>query len=456
MELRDLGGMAARYAWLIVAFVAAAVGLAALTHFGETKTYSASARLALDTRDPESRAESVAIADTVKAIATSPARVSDALLNSGVTRNAEDVARDKVSVRPLGSSAIVQVSVGDGNPYAAARIANALAAEVIETRLAVTQGENQRVLAALDARITSLNRRITALDARLRDLAAAGASPSEMSPTERTRDFLAQQRSVNEAQRVTLLSNEAVRAKPSIISRAVPPRSADASRLLPDVFLAAIAALILAIGTAALMETLRGSVRGGALSRAFDAPLLGMVRARGTNARTFDSDPSIAARLAFAANTAGVEDVMLFPVGRPVDTEALAESLRFGYGRAIASDGAEQTMLMLTAEGQAGRSVSTADFVTGHSRATKPAEINVRGFGVAASDAQGGPRSGLVVVSPEALSKTELSQALQLVGRTSLPLLGLIAVRDASGPRSHLGGTVIQFGESIARKLRTR
>ena len=415
MELRDVARMFARYDRLILAFVAVAVGLAAISHFGDSSSYTASTRLVLDTADPQSRAESVAIADTVKALATSPSRVRDALRAGGVTgRDAEQIAQDRVSVRALGSSGIVEISVTDAKAAAAALIANALAAEVIETRLAVTRGETQGAMAAIDQRIARLNRRISSLDATIATLSAQGSdnlTRSQVNDAEGTRDFLARQRGVLEAQQVSLLSNEALRPKPSIIGRATAPKAANPSRWLPDLLLAAAVGLILGIGTAGLIETLRRTVTGGAaLARAFDTPLLGTVRPSFADGRAAAGDPDLAVRLKLAAEAADVTDATLFPVGRSIDTEALAVQLG-PWAPDLAGGGRR------------------------NSRRPDDAAVAIRPFGATNGHAQGVDRTGLVVVSPGSVTKAELEQAVQLVHRTSLPLLGLIAV-EATPQRS--------------------
>jgi capsular polysaccharide biosynthesis protein len=349
----------------------------------------------------------VAIADTVKALATSPSRVQDALRTGGVTgRNAEQIAQDRVSVRALGSSGIVEISVTDAKAAAAALIANALAAEVIETRLAVTRGENQQALAAIDQRITRLNRRISTLDGTIATLSAQGSdnqTRSQVNEAESTRDFLARQRGVLEAQQVSLLSNEALRPKPSIIGRATAPKAANPSRWLPDLLLAAAVGFILGIGTAGLIETLRRTVTGGAaLARAFDTPLLGTVRPSFADGRSAAGDPDLAVRLKLAAEAADVTDATLFPVGH-IDTEALAVQLG-PWAPDVAASGRR------------------------NSRRPNDAAVAIRPFGATNGHANGRDCTGLVVVSPGSLTKTELEQAVQLVHRTSLPLLGLIAV----------------------------
>ena len=85
MDLNEAGRRIVVRHWSVIVFcICMGVGLTALMHIRDTVTYTASARLVLDTQDPESRAASAAIADTAKAIATSPSQVSDALRNADV------------------------------------------------------------------------------------------------------------------------------------------------------------------------------------------------------------------------------------------------------------------------------------------------------------------------------------------------------------------------------------
>jgi len=433
MELADLTRTMALYRWLILLFVVVGIGSAWLMHYGESRTFTASTRLVLDTPDPESRAESAVIADTAEAIATSPSLVREALTRAHVTgREPEEVAQRDVSVRALGSSGIVQLSVRDGDPKAAALITNALAAEVIEARLDVTKGEVQQVIRDLDRRIADINRRISTLDARISslavaaeaagDAASANAIRSQGDEAERRRDFLAQQRSVVEAERVSLLSSEALRPKSSVINEASTPLVADTSRVFPDMALGGILALILGVGIAALLEMVRPTLLpgGSALARAFDTPLLGTFSGAAADEQDLVAT-EIGVRLAFAADAAGVTNVGLLGVGR-IDVEAIAgrlEAILFAV-----ADRPEEQPVARTAEARGVRSA----------RSTNAAHLrpSVRVIAIDPSSFSHGPRSdrermGVVVISPATLGAAQLRQGLQAVHTTSLPLLGLIA-----------------------------
>ena len=155
----------------IVFFVTFGIGVAALLHVTDVRMYTATARVVLDTQDPQSRAESVAIVDTARAIATSPAEVSAAMSAAHVGgRDAVQVAEHRVSVRGLGSSGVFQLSVSDRDSGTAATIANALATRVMRARLSVTEGQARQILADLGKKIDDLNTRISFSDARIDSL----------------------------------------------------------------------------------------------------------------------------------------------------------------------------------------------------------------------------------------------------------------------------------------------
>jgi capsular polysaccharide biosynthesis protein len=383
MELNEAGRRIFGQHWrLILGLLLAGIAVAAFLHGGSVRTYTASTRLVLDTEDPKSRAESTSIADTAKAIATSPSQVRGALKDAHVTgRDPIDLAKHHVSIEALGTSAVLQLSVSDHNPRVAAAVATTLASRVIRARLEVSNGKLQQVLGQLDQRIDGLNGRIAAVD----------------SPTLRT--FLGQQRSVLEAERVSLLSTEALRPKPSIISPATLPTHADSSGWVPYLVLGALLGLVLGVGAAGLLETTRPTVVGSdALARAFDTPLLGSLPGE-PNEHSADALRRITPGLFVAAQVAGVGTVNLLAIDPDVDLSRLADGLEAAPADAIAAPR------------------SPGDTRSG---------LRIRPFNLRDSspDVPGGV--GLVVVSPTALKKTQLLDASHLLNVASLPLLGLL------------------------------
>jgi len=408
MELGDAGRRILGQYWrLILCCMVAGALVAVVATIGEP-TYTASTRIVLDTPDPSTRAASAAIADTVEAIARSPSQVRAALDSIDVDRDAIEVADRRVSVSGLGSSAIVELSVTDGDAKVAAALANALSARVIATRKQVTSGSLDEELAALDERIVDVGERIARADATIdalnARLAAAGATESasdvraDRDAAVRERESLAQQRGVLESERVGIIGASAARPQPAIISRAAPPRDADPSRWLSFAILGGLMGLILGIGVAALAEVVRPTVvGGGALARELDAPLLGALRRQAT---AVDSEElaTIAARVGLAADAAGATEILLLPLAPDTDVGPLADALRPALNGTGARD-----------------------------RDLGPSHLHVRaGDPWARAPITNAETTAVVVVSPDAVKRADLVNAGSLLRLTPAPIIGLV------------------------------
>ncbi|HXE92814.1 MAG TPA: hypothetical protein VN544_03240 [Gaiellaceae bacterium] len=412
--------------WVIFGFVAAA-----LLHAGNERTYTATTRLVLDTPDARDRSDSTAIADMAAAIATSPAEVRGALEDAHITtRDPVDLARHHVSVTALGSSAVLDLSVSDPNRRVAAAVSNTLAARVIQTRLKVSSGQLQQVLTELDRRIGTLNRRIGDLDVKIASLGLT--NPQARDAAQRQRDFLGQARGVLEAERVSLLSTDAQRPNPAIISQAPLPTHADSSRLLQDLVLGGLLGLVLGIGSAGLIETIRPTFVGGdVLARELDTPLLGSLSGERGERQRQRLVSLIAARLHLAAEGVGVHDIVLLGADTDMELRGLAEQLEAVPAEALrAVPDHTQLAPAATADAQGGgRAPRLAedqprDGVSAGDRA-RPG-MRVRAFDVQSSLVDGQSGAGIALVSPSSLAKSKLDDVRHLLNATRSPLLGLI------------------------------
>ena len=130
MELNEAARRILGQHWRLIAlFVALGVGVGALLHHGDVKTYTASTRLVLDTPDPTSRQESAAIADAAKAIATSPAQVRRCARRGSRHRPGPGRRRQAGRVRSSPGHFSGPAALGQRpEPRVAAAISNALAA----------------------------------------------------------------------------------------------------------------------------------------------------------------------------------------------------------------------------------------------------------------------------------------------------------------------------------------
>jgi capsular polysaccharide biosynthesis protein len=416
MELTEAGrrifGQHRRLIFVCVLCVLLGIGMASLAR-GGAKTYTASARLVLDTQDPQTRSEATSIVDTAKAIGTSPFQVRAALRDAHVSnRDPLDFAKNHVSIGGLGTSAVLQLSVSDRDPRVATAVANALAARVIRARLSISSGELQQVLGSLDQRIEALTTKTANLDSQIDSLSAqlaiagsgyaADALRARRDAATRSRDSLSQQRSVLEAERVSLISSDALRPKPSIISPATVPTHANGSHWLTYAVLGTLLGLLLGVGVAGLMEMFRPTLVGGdILARELDTPLLGILP------NAFDRDasalPAISARLRLAAKAAGVENVRLLPAVPELDLGRLAARLEMnGAGAA----NGEHAAVAIDAA---------------------PSTPGIRPFSLQEASADTNGAVGLVLVSPDRIKKADLLDTGQLLSLTSVPLLGLVA-----------------------------
>jgi capsular polysaccharide biosynthesis protein len=374
MELNEAFRRIVGQHWrLMLCFFIFGVGIAAIVHEGAAKSYTATARFVLDTQDPKSRAEAAGISDTGEAIATSPAQVRTALVRGHVNRNAVDVAAHHVSVHQLGSSGVLELSVSDRNPKAARAIANALAVQVIRVRNDVS---NQSLLTSIDNRIASLNRQIVALD-------ASGGLLAE-------RDLLVQRRSLLESERVPLLTSEAQRPKPSIISPATLPSHPGATHSVPILALGGILGLLLGLGVAGLIELMRPTLVGEeALTREFEAPLLGRFS---SSANGSPELVRLRDRVRVAGEAAGVHRVRLLAAGSSVDVSSIASALANG------------------------QSPDSRDVV-----------VDI--FDIHTWSPNGGGE-GLAVVAPTALKQEDLADANRVLTLSKLPVLGVITYQN--------------------------
>jgi capsular polysaccharide biosynthesis protein len=369
--------------------------------------YSASARLVLDLPDPVARQQSQAYSDTAKAIATSPSQVKTALRRAHLHRgDPVEFAKKHVSVTGLGSSGVIQLAVTDRNPRAAAAIANALASLLIQTRLKVSDGQSEQVFADLDRRTANLSEKISAAQDTVNRLSlriAAGGSPAlraKRDTAQRTLDFLVQQRSVLESERVSLLSATAERPRPSIISVATPPTAPEPSHRTVYIVLGLLLGLIGGIGLAGLRETIQPTVVGGdTLAGELDAALLGTFDSRAASANATE----IGARLRLAAEAADVGNVALVAAGEDIDLDGVAKALNASV---------------------AAQPVHTNGNGDGHDSARR---LRIAAFSPLDPPSNNGARSGVVLVSRPVLKKTRLNDAAYLLKASRLPLLGVIA-----------------------------
>jgi capsular polysaccharide biosynthesis protein len=411
--------------------VVVSAGAVITYHLFDTPTYSASTRLVLDAPAPTSGTEATAVADAAKAIATSPTHVIAALNTAGVTRDPVKVIPN-ITLVPLGTSGVLQLTVKDPDAAAAASIANALAEDLIQTRLAVSPAAHKATLDAqiktVTDQIAALNVEITSLKDQLKNLPVDPANPQtaavkaqiladRITFDDNETSTLTQQLIHLDSERSSLGS--ASDTTPSVIDTATVPVKADPSRLPIDLALALVIGSVLGVGIAATRETFRPTLASGdAVAKALEVPILGWLP---------DEAGTLPLRLKMAATATDVRALELIGIGDATDLTALARSLR---GPLSQGQGEGKGVAIFSIDD------APARYRNGQA-----------------------PPSGFVLVAPERISKTSLAPVQELIEISGRPLLGIIATRAERPARTPMSAVkrsprlaVVLDGEKDALK----
>lgn len=189
-----------------------------------------------------------------------------------------------ISVRTLGSSGVVVLSLLDPNPRVAVRLANAVADAVVSTRLAIVENGVATSLRELLREEASTNTKIGKLNARVQQLAAliaatspggAGQNPAitqvdELQARLTSLQDLATQLTVQRAGLAAQLG-----PKTTVLDKAVSAARVHGRGPI-DALLGGVIGLVVGIAAAAMREMMRPSLVGAAaISRAIGVPLLG-------------------------------------------------------------------------------------------------------------------------------------------------------------------------------------
>ena len=400
MELNEVVRRIVGRHWVII-MVCLMLGLGASLGLSvkEVRTFTATSRITLDAPAPKSSAEAIANSDTARAIVTAHSRVRAALDAAQARRDIAKFASGNIQVRALGSSSVIEIAVIDRNPDVAVKVANVLAANVVKLRLETSRGDADQLARRLDQRIAELNRKLVQIDRQLNRVSAQAVNALLAQ-----RNDLTRQLDTVELQRLDLSREFAVAPKPSVVESAEAPLKMDPSRLPLHLALGGLLGLVVGVGAAAMLETLRPTIVGPrALARASGAPMLGVLDHLPDSHQSRDV-AIVATQLQLAAASAEVDTVALITAGASFDLQNFSDSLH----RALA-----------------------AAFLKG---ARQPRRLLIESFSLAVLDAD--YRAGLVLVAPTVLPKSQLDVVGDVLSITGWPLLGVIAYRSTPPRRS--------------------
>lgn len=302
------------------------------------RTYESAARVQAGTVLPGSDTEADALLNLVKGVVTSPTQVTGALHQTHLHRDLVATTAD-IDVTRLGSSTVFDVSVTDAQPHAAAALAQALAAGVVDYLNNVGDERTKNLLDGLSQRQQELSaqRQQTATQLTLATEAVSRANLS------------AQLAGID--QQLTDLSSTMRQLELSGVSAGSPGAAAlisPASAALPsrrplsaDLGLAAVLGLVLALLVVTAVEVFRPRVAGArAFGRDLGAPLVGTLEVaasrrsrrlgeRGKRAvAVVRTDPALLVAVLWAAERAGADLVLLAGPAPTSSLRAAAAALR--------------------------------------------------------------------------------------------------------------------------------
>jgi len=313
-----------RWLLLILVIVPTAVVVAMQEH--QPVTYSATANVQGQGITPDTTTQVSAVQSRVTAVATDPAVAGQAITAAGVNSDATQVARHEVSVTPLGSSAVMAITITDRNRPVAVQLARSLA-KVVADQLNQLGIKDNPELSALNKTIVQLTAKRNALIGEL-DRATAGGAPSTSVQTQSLLSRLSateQELATNEATAQQILTGLSANTGASVVS--TPSTATEASRhALAYGALAALLGLVVGLLIGALREIVRPTVAEPAAG-ARELGTIPLGNAQATGGRVTGIDEDLAGRLSLAAHRAGVDTIVLTgPVPR-ARLAALADRL---------------------------------------------------------------------------------------------------------------------------------
>lgn len=400
-----------RHRWLLlILLILPAVGVVALQEH-QPVTYSASASVQGQGTTPDAQTQVSAIQSRVTAVATDPVTVRQAITAAGIKRDSITVAKNDVSVSPLGSSAVMVLTVTDPSRPAAVKLAGSLATVVVNQLNQLGVQDNPE-LSKLNASILQLTDRRNKLVSELDNATAAGVQSTSVQAQSLLAQLSAteQELATEESTSQQIISTLSANTGASVVS--TPSTASGASRhAVTYGALAAVLGLVLGLLFASLREIIRPTIaQPSAGARELGTIPLGNATVAGDRITAIDDD--ISGRLSLTAQRAGARTIVLTGPCSRARLAALAD--------------------MLNRDLPGGRPGRESAVRIGNGHPVDPHESRLRMRVVALPDIRLGeqPRdAALVVVLAAFASRRSLDEAADLSAATDWPVLGVIGLR---------------------------
>lgn len=450
-----------RHRWLLIALVILPVAVVVPFLERQPPSFAATAHVQGAGQIPTVDTQVQAVQAQVSAVATNPAIVRKAISDAHVQRDALTVARHHVSVTPLGTSAVMQVTLTDPSRSVALRLDTALANEVVAklAGLGIQSNPQLAVLAKTNQQLT------TQRDKLIAQLSAS--SPPSGSGNVQVQSLLTelgaveQQLSSNQSAVQELLNSVSTGA--TVLG--APTFATGTSRhVLEYGALAGLLGLLIGLLIATVREVVRPTVAEPAAgARELGAVLLGDAETAAGAVTGLDDD--LATRLDRAAERSGARTLVLTgPVPR-LELSALAYRL----GRTLSAGNADEGAAR--AGGPAAHAVSYAGIAGRNGRPSAASDATLpAGFGTGSGSGPPGTTPvpppltvvalqelsrgahlqdpALVVVLPRFAPHAAVDRIKDLGDTTGWPVLGVIGLRrkKKAAPRPGAAGAGYDAG----------
>lgn len=298
--------------WLLILICLVLPTAAALYLGGRAPAmYEAVGRVEMGTTLASSTVESDALSSRALGIVTSPGVVQRALLYAGLNVDPVQFAANDIAINTIGVSPVVEVTVTYQSPVRAARVAQSLTNQLLDFANAGGRDVATARIESLGTTIADLTAQRNALIPRL-----ATASPGGVYSLQAQINALQTTLADDLRQSSDLVLASATMSEAVLLDPVQTPTVALPSGTAQTAGLAALLGLILGIGLAALLETMRPTLRNPkAISSALGAPEIGHVGSgdplRPSNMDTFTP---IADKMALLGLRHGSAKVMLLAV----------------------------------------------------------------------------------------------------------------------------------------------
>jgi capsular polysaccharide biosynthesis protein len=318
----------------VIVGVAGGVALATIS----PPSYTATARVTIGDRPPDVAVDPVSVADAVEAIATSRSVLVSATQGAGIEGDVV-VEPSAVSVKPLGSSEFLQLSVTAHDAATATALANGLADEVVQRWGEVSGGQGGQALALVEETLTGVLERTAVLDEQITLLGLRlNQGAPDRARVQARRDALVAEREALDRQRVSyeaqlsaLLVDAASRSAPQVIDPAVVPPTADSRHTVPMAVLGALLGFLVGAGMAGLIEAVNPTLVGAsAVGDAIGVPVLGKLSR--PSDRTSEGSRRAVVNTRLAAWRAKATTLELVTMGAAIDLQTLASAVEGDEG----------------------------------------------------------------------------------------------------------------------------